>query len=46
MEQDIKEIDSKVSEVGLNGANFDNELVDQKYLKLKYLIENTTKLYV
>ena len=46
MEQDIKEIDSKVSDVGANGNTFDNELVDQKYLKLKYLIENTTKLYV
>ena len=46
MEQDIKEIDSKVSDIGLNGDAFDNELIDQKYLKLKYLIENTTKLYV
>ena len=46
MEQDIKEIDSKVSDIGLNGDTFDNELIDQKYLKLKYLIENTTKLYV
>ena len=46
MEQDIKEIDSKVSDIGSNGDAFDNELIDQKYLKLKYLIENTTKLYV
>ena len=46
MEQDIKEIDSKVSDIGMNGDTFDNELIDQKYLKLKYLIENTTKLYV
>ena len=46
MEQDIKEIDSKVSDIGANGDSFDNELIDQKYLKLKYLIENTTKLYV
>ena len=46
MEQDIKEIDSKVSDIGLNGDTFDLELIDQKYLKLKYLIENTTKLYV
>jgi hypothetical protein len=46
MEQDIKEIDSKVSDIGANGDAFDNELIDQKYLKLKYLIENTTKLYV
>ena len=46
MEQDIKEIDSKVSDIGVNGNTFDNELIDQKYLKLKYLIENTTKLYV
>jgi len=46
MEQDIKEIDSKVSDAGLNGDSFDSELIEQKYLKLKYLIENTTKLYV
>ena len=46
MEKDIKEIDSKVSDIGLNGDSFDNELIEQKYLKLKYLIENTTKLYV
>ena len=46
MEQDLKEIDSKVSDIGVNGDSFDNELIDQKYLKLKYLIENTTKLYV
>ena len=46
MEQDIKEIDSKVSDIGLNGDTFDNELIEQKYLKLKFLIENTTKLYV
>ena len=46
LEQDIKEIDSKVSDIGANGDHFDIELIDQKYLKLKYLIENTTKLYV
>ena len=46
LEQDIKEIDSKVSDIGANGDHFDNELIDQKYLKLKYLIENTTKLYI
>ena len=46
LEQDIKEIDSKVSDIGANGDHFDVELIDQKYLKLKYLIENTTKLYV
>ena len=43
MEQDIKEIDSKVSDAGLNGDSFDSELIEQKYLKLKYLIENNIK---
>ena len=46
MEQDIKELDSKVSDIGVNGDAFDNELIEQIYLKLKYLIESTTKLYV
>ena len=46
LEQDIKEIDSKMTDIGVNGDNFENELIDQKYLKLKYLIENATKLYV
>jgi hypothetical protein len=46
LEKDINEIDSKVSDIGANGDHFDIELIDQKYLKLKYLIENTTKLYV
>ena len=46
LEQEIKEIDSKVTDFGANGDHFDSELIDQKYLKLKYLIENTTKLYV
>ena len=46
LDKKIKEIDSKIVENGTNGALYDNEIIEQKYLKLKYLIENTTKLYV
>ena len=46
LERDIKELDSKVSEAGADGNAYDIELIEQKYLKLKYLIESTTKLYV
>ena len=46
LEKEIKEMDSKIAENGLNGAMYDTELIEQKYLKLKFLIENTTKLYV
>ena len=46
MEREINEIDSKVSNSRMDGDAFDLELLEQKYVKLKYLIENTTKLYV
>ncbi len=46
LEKEIKAMDSKIAENGLNGALYDTELIEQKYLKLKFLIENTTKLYV
>ena len=46
LEKEIKDMDSKLSENGANGNMYDVELIEQKYLKLKYLIENATKLYV
>ena len=46
MEREINEIDSKVSNLGMSGDTFDLELLEQKYVKLKYLIESATKLYV
>ena len=46
LEKEIKDMDSKLSENGANGNMYDVELIEQKYLKLKYLIENCTKLYV
>ena len=46
LEKEIKEMDSNMSETGVNDNLYDTELIEQKYLKLKYLIENATKLYV
>ena len=46
LEKEIKDMDSKLSENGANGNMYDVEQIEQKYLKLKYLIENATKLYV
>ena len=46
LEKEIKEMDSKSTENGTNGNVYDTELIEQKYLKLKFLIENATKLYV
>ena len=38
LEKEIKEMDSKIAENGLNGAMYDTELIEQKYLKLKFKI--------
>ena len=46
LDKEIKAMDSKIAENGATGAVYDTEMTEQKYLKLKYLIENTTKLYV
>ena len=46
LEKEIKEMDSSIAETGVNDNIYDTELIEQKYLKLKFLIENATKLYV
>ena len=46
MDQDIKRIKNKVTDVN-DGNDFEQELdaIGQKYQRLKFLIENSTKLY-